>query len=70
MNAASGPLNTPVSTRRLNTAIGNLAEKIYKQFNACGAKKLAKQVVTLGSWEEEKLEAMRVIKGAKSKCEP
>ena len=48
----------------------DLAEEIYKQPNSCGAKKLAKQVVTEASWEEEKLEIMRVIIRAKSKCVP
>ena len=48
----------------------DLAEEIYEQTNSCGAKKLAKQVVIEASWKEEKLEVMRVIIRAKSKCVP
>ena len=39
----------------------DLAEEIYDQPNTCGDKKLAKQVMTEASWDEEKLEAMRAI---------
>ena len=47
-----------------------LAEEICKQPNACGAKKLAKQVLTEASWEEEKLEVMSAIIRAKAECVP
>ena len=39
--------------------IEDLAEVIYDQPYARGAKKLAKRVVTEAIWDEEKLEAMR-----------
>ena len=45
----------------------DMAEEIYKQPNACSAKK---QAVTEASWEEEKLGVMRAIMRAKSKCVP
>ena len=41
--------------------IEDRAEEIHDQPHACEAKKLAKQVVTEASWDEEKLEAMRAI---------
>ena len=47
-----------------------LAEEICKQPNACGAKKLAKQVLTEASWDEEKLEVMSAIIRAKAECVP
>ena len=43
-------------------------EVIFKQANACRAKKLAKLVVTEAIREEEKLEAMRETIRAKSMC--
>ena len=46
----------------------DLVEEICKQPNAWGAKKLAKQVLTETSWEEEKLEVMRAIPRAKAEC--
>ena len=51
-----------------NYGMEDLAEEIYDKPNACGAKKLAKQVATEASWDEEKLEAMKAIIRAKSKC--
>ena len=47
-----------------------LGDEIYNQLNTYGAMKLAKQAVTEASWEEEKLETMRAIIRAKSKCVP
>ena len=48
----------------------DLAEEIYKQPYYFGSKKLAKQVATEASWEEEKLEVLRAVIRAKSTFVP